>query len=185
MKQIFPKEIIGNTLEVHQFKHSTKSKVIYSVILLSLCIIIVLLPFIKVDIYTSARGIIKPDIERISVSAMNSGKVTFTNIKNNKQVQKGDTLLILDNALINEKLNLSQLQIEDINLFIEDLSYLINTKQIAIKHLKSPRYTKEYLLYKQNLQELYTKQQKLKTDFDRSKLLFDKGIIAKIFIKNF
>lgn len=184
MKQIFPKEIIDSTVELHQFKHSTKSKVIYAVILLSLCIVIVLLPFIKVDIYTSARGIIKPDIERLSVSTMNSGKVIFTNLKNNKQVQKGDTLLILDNAIINEKLNLSQHQIEYINMFIEDLNYLINAKQIAISNLKSPKYTKEYLVYKQNLQELNTKQQKLKTDFDRSKSLFDKGVIAKVEFEN-
>lgn len=32
-KQIFPKEIIENTLEVHQFKHTNKSKIIYSIIL--------------------------------------------------------------------------------------------------------------------------------------------------------
>mgnify|MGYP003624757160 CR=1 FL=1 len=184
MKQIFPKEIIDSTVEVHQFKHSTKSKVIYMIILLSLCVIIALLPFIKVDIYTMARGIIKPDVERLSVSSMNSGKVIFTNLKNNKYVQKGDTLLILDNTIINEKLYLSQHQIEDINLFIEDLSYLINSEQIVIGNLKSPRYTKEYLLYKQNLQELNTRQIKLKTDFDRSKLLFDKGIIAKVEFEN-
>tara|TARA_R110002050_G_scaffold78260_6_gene167063 strand:- start:593 stop:1603 length:1011 start_codon:yes stop_codon:yes gene_type:complete len=131
-----------------------------------------------------ARGIIKPDVERLSVSSMNSGKVIFTNLKNNKYVQKGDTLLILDNTIINEKLYLSQHQIEDINLFIEDLSYLINSEQIVIGNLKSPRYTKEYLLYKQNLQELNTRQIKLKTDFDRSKLLFDKGIIAKVEFEN-
>ncbi len=29
-KQIFPKEIIENTLEVHQFKHTDKSKIIYN-----------------------------------------------------------------------------------------------------------------------------------------------------------
>jgi hypothetical protein len=32
-KQIFPKEIIENTLEVHHFKHTNKSKIIYSIIL--------------------------------------------------------------------------------------------------------------------------------------------------------
>lgn len=31
MKEIFPKEILESTVEVHQFKHKTKSKVIYNV----------------------------------------------------------------------------------------------------------------------------------------------------------
>lgn len=81
MKQIFPKEIIDSTVDVHQFKHTTKSKIIYSIILLSILIILVLLPFIKVDIYTSARGIIKPDKERLSITSLNSGKVLKKTLK--------------------------------------------------------------------------------------------------------
>src|SRR5690606_31678886 len=122
MKQIFPKEILETTVEVHQFKHDTKSKVIYNVILTATIVVLTLLPFIKVDIYTSARGIIKPDKERLSVSSLNSGKIRATNIKNNRIVQKGDTLLVLDNAIINEKLKLSCQQITYLNVFIIDLS---------------------------------------------------------------
>ena len=40
MKQIFPKEIIENSIGVHQFKHSNKSKIIYTVNLSSLILLI-------------------------------------------------------------------------------------------------------------------------------------------------
>lgn len=184
MKQIFPKEILENTTEVHQFKHDTKSKVIYSVVLVAMLIVLTLLPFIKVDIYTSARGIIKPDKERLSVSSLNSGKIRATNIKNNRLVQKGDTLLVLDNAIINEKLKLSSQQITDLNVFITDLAYLIENKHINLNSIQSPKYKKEYLLYRQNKYELQTRVQKLKQDFERNTFLYNKDVIAKIEFEN-
>lgn len=184
MKQIFPKEIIDSTVECHQFKHSNNSKIIYSIILLAILIIGVLMPFINLDIYTSARGIIKPDKERLSIASINSGKVISTYIKNNKYVKTGDTLLVLDNAIIDEKLSLVKRQKEDVNLFITDLSYLINAKKARNSKIRSPRYKKEFLLYNQKLQELYTRQKKLKTDYNRSKLLYNKGVIARVEFEN-
>ena len=165
MKQIFPKEIIESTIEVHQFKHSSKSKIIYSTILLSIILILGLLPFIKVDIYTSARGIIKPDKERLSVTSLNSGKIIQTNLKNNSLVKKGDTLLVLDNTIIDEKLKLSEQQMTEMLLFVEDLSYLIDSKYINISKIKTPKYKKDYLLYKQKMHELQTRFKKVKTRF--------------------
>jgi HlyD family secretion protein len=180
MKQIFPKEIIESTVEAHQLKHSFKSKIIYTIILLSVLIILVLLPFIKVDIYTSARGIIKPDKERLSVTSLNSGKIIFTHVKNNSLVHKGDTLLILDNTIIDEKLKLSAHQMSDLSLFIEDLTYLVENKQI----IQSPKYKKEYLLYQQNKYQLQTRFRKVKQDFDRNTALYKKDIIAKVEYEN-
>lgn len=184
MKQIFPKEIIDNTIEVHQFKHSTKSKIIYSIILLSILTMFILLPFIKVDIYTSARGIIKPDKERLSVASINSGKVVTTNLKNNMLIHKGDTLLVLDNSIISEKLHLSSLQMDNINLFIKDLSYLVKNKHISVSNIRSPKYKKEYLLFKQKKNELQTRFKKIKRDFERNTQLYEKGVIAKIEFEN-
>ena len=184
MKQIFPKEIIGSTIEVHQFKHSSKSKIIYSIILLSIILILGLLPFIKVDIYTSARGIIKPDKERLSVTSLNSGKIIQANLKNNSLVKKGDTLLVLDNTIIDEKLKLSKQQIIEMRLFVEDLSYLIDYKYINISKIKTPKYKKDYLLYQQKMHELQTRFKKLKQDFERSTLLYNKEVIAKVEFEN-
>ncbi len=74
MKQIFPKEILENTTQVHQFKHSKKSSIIYSIFIISLIGAFISLPFIKVDVYTSSRGIIKSDKEHIKITTIYSGK---------------------------------------------------------------------------------------------------------------
>ena len=63
MKNIFPKEILESTTQVHQFKHSKKSLVIYTTILIALIGVFISLPFIKVDVYTSSRGLLKPEKE--------------------------------------------------------------------------------------------------------------------------
>lgn len=184
MKQIFPKEILESTVAAHQFKHGTKSKVIYAIIIIAILVLLISLPFIKVDIYTSARGIIKPDKERLSVASLNSGKIVSVNLKNNKRVQEGDTLLVLDNTIISEKLKLSSNQISDIRLFINDLTYLIENKSVSVVNIASPKYQKEYLLYQQNLHDLQTRFQKTKQDFERNTLLYKKEVIAKVEFEN-
>ena len=78
--------------EVHQFKHSNKSKIIYGILLISLIAALVSLPFIKITIYNTSQGLIRPDKERILLQSSHSGKVIFHQLKNNLQVKKGDTL---------------------------------------------------------------------------------------------
>jgi len=160
MKQIFPKEIIDNTVEVHRFKHSLKSKIIYGIVLLSIIGIGASLPFVFLDIYSSAKGILKSEEERNLISSFYSGKITSTFIKENKYVQQGDTLLIIDNTIGKEKLNLVSNQLEETNLFISDLAYLSNTKKLSQDSLHSFLYQKQYLQYAQKLLELQTRYKK-------------------------
>ncbi|GAB1856824.1 HlyD family efflux transporter periplasmic adaptor subunit [Flavobacteriaceae bacterium MHTCC 0001] len=184
MRHVFPKEILDNTVQAHQFKHSKKSQTVYSIILLSLIIAIVALPFIHIDIYTSSRGLIKPDKERLAISSLHAGKAMYINLKDNHFVNKGDTLLVLDNNVINEKLKLSQRKTEDVHLFIKDLSYVLSHPSARPQNIISAKYKKEWLLYQQNLQELHTKYRKLKKDYNRNKILYNKGVIAKIEFEN-
>lgn len=178
MKNIFPKEILENTTEVHQFKHNKKSSIIYSIFLIALIGVFFALPFIKVDVYTSSRGIIKSDKEHIKLTTIYSGKVLKNSIEINKQVLKGDTLLVLDDYNIENKLDLLKINIIDTKEFIHDANYLINNKRIILDSLYSQKYQKEYIQYREKLQELQTRFQKEKRDYLRNQKLFEKGVIA-------
>jgi len=180
MKKIFPKEILENTVEVHQFKHSKKSSVIYTTILLAFVFMFASLPFIKIDIYSNARGIIKSKKERVHISSINSSKVIKCMIKPNKGVKKGDTLLVLDDYNINNQLNLVDYNISNTEQFVHDINYLLASKKISLSRLKSSKYKKEYNQYLQNRHELQTKIKKIKRDYERSKILFEKGVIAAV-----
>ncbi|MFL0122181.1 hypothetical protein V2611_10290 [Tenacibaculum maritimum] len=142
-KQIFPKEIIENTLEVHQFKHTNKSKIIYSIILVTLITVLVSLPFIHVTIYNTSQGLIRPDKERILLESSNRGKVVFHQLKNNLQVNKGDTLLLINNLAITQQINTTASLINETKSFVEDLKLLSNEKRITNK-LQSLKYKQEF-----------------------------------------
>ncbi len=184
MKQIFPKEIIEHTVEAYQFKHSSTSKIIYTIVLVAFIIVLALLPFIKIDIYTTARGVLKPSKERIKITPLQSGKVVFVNMLDNQKVTKGDTLLMTNASAILEKMQISALQIQETHLFISDCEYLINTTHPKFNNLQSARYQKEYLYFKQKLQELQTRIKKTKIDYLRNQKLYKKGVIAKVEYEN-
>ncbi|CAI8208883.1 MAG: Hemolysin secretion protein D, chromosomal [Formosa sp. Hel1_33_131] len=185
MKNIFPKEILENTTEVHQFKHSKKSSIIYSIFLIALTGAFIALPFIKVDVYTSSRGIIKSGKEHIKLTTIYSGKVLKNSIEVNKQVSKGDTLLVLDDFNIKNKLDLLKINITDTKEFMHDANYLVNNKRIILDSLYSQKYQKDYIQYLEKLQELQTRFKKEKRDYLRNQKLFQKGIIAAVEYENY
>lgn len=185
MKKIFPKEILENTTQVHQFKHNKRSSIIYTTFLTALVGVFISLPFIKIDVYTSSKGLLKPEKERISLTLISSGKVLISNIEINKYVFKGDTLLVLDNHNIDSKLELIHFNITEISKFKHDIEYLINNKRIILDSIHSAKYQKEYLQSNQKLQELQTRFKKIKRDYLRNKNLFEKGVIAAVEFENY
>ena len=183
MNTIFPKEIIEHTVEVHQFKHSSKSKIIYSFILVALIAAFVALPFIKITIYSTSQGLIRPDKEQISIASLTSGHLLSSSIKENKLVEKGDTLLVLDDESLFEKILFSKKRIKEINLFIGDLTLLIKNRGTKLSAVNSPKYRRELLLFKQKQNKVKTAYYNLKINYKRNKMLFEKGVIASVEIE--
>lgn len=178
--QIFPKEIIDNSLIVHQFVLSKKRKTIYTIILFSIISGFVSLPFIFIDVYSSATGIIMPRDERVVLQSVQSGRVLYSQIETHKRVKKGDTLLILENEQLEEKERLFLQKIKQREDWISDLKLLLNPTLQKSKNLKTQKYIAGHTLYKQQLFDLNVRLKKVKNDLDRNKALFEKQIIAPI-----
>jgi len=184
MNQIFPKEIIESTIEVHRFNHQVKSKIIYGILLLSIIAIFIALPYVWLDIYSTSRGILKPEKERNQILSLYSGKIDTICIKQNQFVHKGDTLLIVNNNIGKERLKLAENKKEDIVKFSKDLDYLLTVKNLKVSNLKSLKYQKELLQYQQQLRDLNTRYAKAKRDFTRQTKLYNKEVIAKVEYEN-
>jgi hypothetical protein len=148
-KQIFPKEILDNTYEVHQFKHSKRSKRIYACILLLILGMLSSLPFIKVDLYTSVRGIIKTQEERIPLRITQSGQVVYTQLAPHRTVAKGDTLLRLAHPVLDEKKNLLLGKLKEHLFLIQDLQHLTESPEPGIPHLQTSNYKKQWAFFLQ------------------------------------
>lgn len=177
--KIFPKEIIENTVQSYIPKNRTKSKIIYGILLLLIFSAIAALPFIKIKIYATSRGMIKPLQERIKITSINSGKVLFSKLHSNTDVQKGDTLVMIKSDVLDDQIALTVYETEKGTVQLADLNYLVNTSTIGENKINSPKYQREYAQYQQQKNEYATRLKKLKVDYERNKILFTKGVIAK------
>ena len=98
--QLFPPEIIENTVECYHAHISTKSKVIYGLILLMILSIFAILPLVYVDISSQSRGVIRSPYENTTIQSALYGEVVSYRMQENKKVQKGDTLIILNSDIM-------------------------------------------------------------------------------------
>jgi len=173
---IFPEDILNNTVEYHIAKHSKKSNRIFWLIFIALVSVIIALPFIYVDIYSTSRGIIISEEKPVSLFAPTTGKVTYYNLKENEYVSKGDTLLIVSQKILDERGSLLDTQTEDVEGFISDLEHLIKG---AYSRVQTKQYKKEYIKYQQQLFNINTIIENAQIEFNRADHLFKKGVIAK------
>jgi multidrug resistance efflux pump len=165
-----------NTLENLIAKNKTTSISIYLVLLIVILVFLALLPVIKIDISSQSRGMVRSTTDNVPLTSLVNGKVTFVNLKNNRVVQKGDTLvqLTLDN-LDAEKATIQELS-ATIQNQIQDLSLVVLGKSNL---LKTPELQQEWYSYSSKRGELLSKIVQAKIGFDRNKQLLDKGVIAR------
>ena len=179
MKNIFPKEIITESIEYHRYKFLRKSHIVYLVLLIGLLILTFLLPIIHVDIYSASPGMIRPQKEMNLINSPINGKVEQVNIEENSFVHVGDTLLMLDDKEISQAIQRLNDQLDSLRMKTYDLQYLIRTKYYNSDSIISS-------LYKSQLQEYMHKTKRLKDnfnwitkDFIRQEQLFKRGVISR------
>ena len=87
-KEIFPEEILNNTVESHIIKHNKKTSRLFVITFLALLIAFVSLPFIYIDIYTTSRGTIIPQEKKLTLYSPISGKISFFKVEENQKIKK-------------------------------------------------------------------------------------------------
>lgn len=177
MPQLFPPEIIENTVECYHARISTKSKVIYGLILVMILLVFASLPLVYVDISTQSRGVIRSPYENTTIQSALYGEVISYRMLENKTVQKGDTLIILNSDKLNEQIALATKKIQENDLFISDLACLLSAKY---SQLLTPKYKGEYYRFKAKINE-----QKISVNYLRKELSTQKSLVEQKVISNF
>jgi len=85
-KQLFPPEIIENSVECYHARINTKSKAIYGLLLGMILLVFLSLPLVQVDISSQSRGVIRSPYENNTVQ---SALVISYRMLENKSVQNG------------------------------------------------------------------------------------------------
>jgi membrane fusion protein, peptide pheromone/bacteriocin exporter len=165
-----------NTLENLLSKNKTKSFSIYLVVILAIIVFCALLPIIKVDVSSQSRGIVRSVTDNVPVTSLVSGRITFCNLRNNTSVQKGDTLLKISQQTLEVERKLQDTLLEINNKLRNDLNFVLNGKTNGIT---TQSVQKELYKFQSQKNELNSKLLLAQTNFNRQKILFDKGIIAR------
>ena len=175
MPQLFPPEIIENTVECYHARISTRSKAIYSLILIMLLLAFASLPLVQVDISSQSRGVIRSPYENTTIQSALYGEVVSYRMQENKPVQKGDTLIVLNSDKLNEQIRLANRKIQENDLFISDIACLLSAKY---NQLLTPKYRGEYYRYKAKLNEQQISVNYLRKELATQKTLADQKVIS-------
>ncbi len=186
--EIIPFSISKYTMETYLIKISTRSRIIYWIILGVVAFGIAVLPFIYVDVSVQARGYFQSDIEKQVVFTQFQGKVVFTSIRNGDRVTKGDTLLVIDSETIRaQKAALIQRKAEN-DAYISDLEKLTKIDSLenlpAHQGLITQRYQAEFANLRSQQTIQFQKYQKKKTEHERNELLYNQEIIPETDYEN-
>jgi len=183
-KNIFPSEILNFTAEQEVAKHSKTSQAIYIALVVVVLGCLIALPYVYVDVTVQSKGLIRPSQSVSQINSPINGQVSQVLFKENDQVAKNDTLLIVEsNHLKQEASNISQ-RVNEVKSYIKDLkllqSTLTNSAFKKTNNLISPTYLQQYNEFKQKVSELNTAYLKAKKDFNRTKKLFEAQAVAKM-----
>jgi len=93
---ILPEDWIDDSLENYLYHHTTKSHIIYVVVVLAVSAALISLPFIYVDITVNGSGIIRPTAERSTITASVSEIVDSVFVHEGDKLIKGHCFKIPD-----------------------------------------------------------------------------------------
>ncbi len=176
MKQsIFPKEIIRFSLENHYWRFSRHSLIIYLLIIGMIITFLIALPFLKVDVTIQSRGIIRSQSEPTNIQTPVTGQVQEIRIRENLKVATGDTLIRLAPEKITDQLKMLHEKIDLYSSYIQDLDNLVVGQN---NHLQSELLKSNFSEYNQKLKEFQMRIETCYKDFQRTKVLFEKEVIA-------
>lgn len=179
-RAIFPASFIEFSEESLIQKHSTRSKTIYWLLLLMVLLIGVSIFFIKVDVNIHSNGRITSQEKATHISSPTSGIIKQFYLVENAFINKGDTLLTVDNKSVVRSIETVKEKkevIEDQNADLLILSQL-DSRLVRIKaKLSTPLYIQELRNFKSQLKLKRSEISLLKKEFDRQEVLYNQSVI--------
>jgi multidrug resistance efflux pump len=174
---ILPSEFVNNGIDVYLAKHAATSWKTYWLAISIVVISLVSLPFIYVDVSVQEAGIIRPVIEKSEIRAAITEIVDSVYVKEGQFLKQGDTILTFNRSVPNAQIEYRQKRMDDFQKHLNDLQYLAKGHK-PVSFSSSVR-QQEYTFYIRKKEEYEINLAKTLQDLNRSKILFDKKVIAK------
>jgi HlyD family secretion protein len=181
-KILFPKEIIDNSAEANFQKHTVRTKIIYTTILLFIIGALASLPFISVDVSVRSPGIITSVTERNQLTSLVSGKINKLYIQENKPIKQGEKVAEIASPLLQEKLFFNIQSQEKIKKYLQDLSTLQRVDSASVFQsldLVTAKYQRSFIAFKKQIQRNSQEITKVKRKFQRNKQLYNNEMLSE------
>lgn len=176
MPQLFPVEVVQNSVQTWLPRVKVRTQVIYITVLVAILLTIISLPFIKVDVSVKAGGLVRPVTEKNELRAMAAGTIEEVLVTEGQKVQKGQVLLRLQEDVSKGRLIQANYELGQREAYIHDLRILSGGGGGG---LQSPLYRQQYQRFQATLAEQSASLNKLKNDLDIFNKLYSDKVIAQ------
>ena len=180
---ILPFSISEHGLENYLIKITSRSRIIYWLIIGIIIFTIAILPFIYIDVSVQARGYFQSEIEKQIVYTTYQGKIIYNSVSNGVHISKGDTLLIIDSESLKARKNSIIQQIGENAASIKDLEKLTKIDSSENDNnsdgITTQKYRAEFANFKAQKTIQLQKYLKKKSEHERNAMLFNQEIIPK------
>lgn len=158
---------------------SSRSNFLYNFLLLVVIGIVGMLPVIRVDVTTSAAATVQSIKLKEKVIAPVAGKIVKMNITDNASINKGDTLLVINNTSVKTELMLTQDRQSIIEESLYDIALILRSlSHDSLLNLHTSQYQVSYQNYLDQKKQLVFKLERVTKSYDRNKWLFNEKVIS-------
>lgn len=121
------KDLEDSTLDLI-FRRRVRSHPMGYVLLASILMVIISLPLVKVDVFTSVRGMVRPVSESSELFSSRGGMVKRSMLKDNLEVEAGDTLVWMRRELPVAKIEACRERIHILKASAADIQLILSGK---------------------------------------------------------
>lgn len=174
---ILPDGWIENSIETYIYHYTTKSQIIYWVVLAVLSLMFLALPMVYVDISVQSSGMVRPAAEKSEIRATMSEIVDQVYAREGQKVKRGDTILSFRSSTPEMKIDYQAGRLHDFSSQLSDLEYLAKGKCPSV--FQSAVRLQEYNSFREKKRELEVILEHVCKEYERNKKLFDMNITSE------
>ncbi|SEM76799.1 HlyD family secretion protein [Mucilaginibacter gossypiicola] len=180
--KVFPAGFLSSTAEYHFRKYDPKTNIIYKMVLGFTVLALVSIFFIKVNINVKSLGTIKSSTEHNEIKPLVSGRVDTMLLKENMHVTKGQVLVTLKAAAINQQDLAAHTQQTEFEAQLTDLQVLADivkrNQWNKRPSLTSELYGQQYVLLQQKARDANANLSAARRNEERYSYLFKNKAIS-------
>jgi HlyD family secretion protein len=175
MALLFPVAILENSTFSWLPRVTVRGQLLYTILLGAITVAVISLFYIRVDVVTTAPGLVRPSAEKNEVRSPVAGTIAEVMVSDGSAVRPGQVLLRLRQEIPDSKLAETTFDLGEHNTFIHDLTILVSGSGAG---LLSTQYQQQYARFQSQLAGQRTTLAKLRTEVNTDKTLLAEKVIA-------